>query len=627
MEAPDPIPRIGRFSDLSGAYHSAASKVLVCKECTRTAICPKKFARDHKIPETTMLRMMRQYQADLLTGISTFRDSGCGRPSKLDSVAEAAILEVLEKRRRDQKALNRAEFKSIVLGEIEQTAKRRNIADTKPRLSSESLRRYKRTMNLGEKFAQLKTNARIEAEYDPRNSFAMAAMVEAFCKYLSPAMIFNWDATQYALSPDKDEICIFQKGSNFGPHTTESGGGTFLSIKHYHFHNANGTVAPPVFVIADDSMDPEAFVWDEAPELSTSTDVNGKAYLCRCRTRNANSAFYRWYGIFIVAPFVNDVRDRTRLTNPDGSPMRAFVTCDGEQEQIKVFQHEDLLDIFSHAKIDFGKVSASCSGKLQSSDVSPLFRAIKTKIHSVENRRYASELIHTALVPLLEKGGYSPPMRAKINDSLQKVVNTIRAVMTAEMVVAGYERTGQYPLDFGITMRQSTYMFNLEEWDTITRNFDKAVKIFRLRGELTEAEMDVLEIPSVKDSQRNKKPKDERLLHQQRAVIMNSADCIAKYKNYHVSKVTAAAQKAIARQEKEAARDAAKDAKQAEKDRFDNLSKEQKTAERREKRRVNAAAKFAKAAASDPADALSAADDDGDDELDLFNDYEIFNLD
>ena len=31
-------------------------------------------------------------------------------------------------------------------------------------------------------------------------------------------------------------------------------------------------------------------------------------------------------------------------------------------------------------------------------------------------------------------------MRAKISDGMQKVVNTIRAVMTAEMVVAGYEK-------------------------------------------------------------------------------------------------------------------------------------------------------------------------------------------
>ena len=52
-------------------------------------------------------------------------------------------------------------------------------------------------------------------------------------------MLFDWDATQYALSLDKDEICVYQKGTDIGSLTSESGGGTFLSIKHYLFHNAS----------------------------------------------------------------------------------------------------------------------------------------------------------------------------------------------------------------------------------------------------------------------------------------------------------------------------------------------------------------------------------------------------
>ena len=164
----------------------------------------------------------------------------------------------------------------------------------------------------------------------------------------------------------------------------------------------------------------------------------------------------------------------------------------------------------------------------------------------------------------------------------------------------------------------------------MTANFDEAVSIFRQRGEITEAEIDALEIPSVQELQRNKTPKDQRLLHQQRAVIMNSADCIAKYRNYHVNKEIAAAQKVLARQEKEAARDAAREAKQAEKDRFANLSKEEKTAERRAKKLANAAAKAALASSSGQGAAAindPDADADDDNELDLFRDDEIYNLD
>ena len=183
MQALDVNRRIARFSDLSKAYHSAGGKVLVCQECIASGLDSKTFARNHSIPETSMLRMMRQHQADTLSGISTFRDSGSGRPPKLDATAKEAISELLQKRRRDQKAPNRAEFQSIVLEEVEQTSKRRNVADTRPQLSSQALRRYKKSMDLGERVAQLKTSARIDAEKDPRNSFAMAAMIEAFFKH------------------------------------------------------------------------------------------------------------------------------------------------------------------------------------------------------------------------------------------------------------------------------------------------------------------------------------------------------------------------------------------------------------------------------------------------------------
>ena len=103
----------------------------------------------------------------------------------------------------------------------------------------------------------------------------------------------------------------------------------------------------------------------------------------------------------------------------------------------------------------------------------------------------------------------------------------------------------------------------------MTENLHMAATKFRLKGELTEAEMDELQIPSIADSQSNKKPKDQHLLHQE--VIMNNADCIAKYKNHYISKNNEAAQKLISRQERDAARDASREAKQAEKDRFANL--------------------------------------------------------
>lgn len=588
---------------------------------------PEIFSIAHQIPITSMKRMIAKYQSDQESGISTFRDSGSGRPRKIDCTGSENILTELAKRTRAQHAPNRAEFKAMVVTEMAESAKRRNIAVAAPTVSRRTMWNYRHSLNLGAKTAQLKTLARIAAEADPRNSFTMGIMNKAFSENLLSSMIFNWDATQYEISPDKDEICIYAKGKDVGPLTSESGGGTYLSVKHYHLHNANGTVAPPVFIIADDSMEAEEFIWHECNELATSTDVNGRAYLCRCRTRNANSAFYEWFGTDIVAPFVTNVREHSRCQYPDQSPMRAFVTCDGEQEQIRVFQEDAMLKVFEDTLVDFGKIAASCSGSHQSSDASPLFMAIKKKLHAVEETNCKSALIFEAVKDVLAESGYSSAMKSKVIESLQKIVKTIRSVMTAEMVIAGYERTGQFPVDFAKAMQQSTYTYSVKEWATITGAVDRAVAIYRLRGELTEAEMDALEIPSVKDAQADKRPKDERMLHQQRAVIMNSADCIAKYKNHYAKRELAVVERVAARETREIAQEKAKEIREqqrVEKEIFDNLSPAEKTAVRRAKRSANAAAKAAAALAAGLELPVAAADDDDDDDLDIFADEEIY---
>ena len=99
-------------------------------------------------------------------------------------------------------------------------------------------------------------------------------------------------------------------------------------------------------------------------------------------------------------------------------------------------------------------------------------------------------MISTDLVTILTSYGFSAAVRSKVSDELQKVVSTIKAVMTAEMVIAGYERTGQFPVDFAVTMRQSTYTFSLLQCATMTENLHMAASKFRLTGELTEAKKD-----------------------------------------------------------------------------------------------------------------------------------------
>ena len=71
-----------------------------------------------------------------------------------------------------------------------------------------------------------------------------------------------------------------------------------------------------------------------------------------------------------------------------GDPMRAFVTCDGEASQVRVFQENEMIKLFKDNLIDFAKTPASCSGICQASDVSKFFpttkKAMKVAVHRDE---------------------------------------------------------------------------------------------------------------------------------------------------------------------------------------------------------------------------------------------------
>lgn len=86
---------------------------------------------------------------------------------------------------------------------------------------------------------------------------------------------------------DKDEICVIQNGVELGSLTSDSGGGTFLSIKHYHLHNPSGTVAPPVFV-----DDPTRFLSSRQVQMSTERHIYVAAALAIPTPRSIDGMGY-----------------------------------------------------------------------------------------------------------------------------------------------------------------------------------------------------------------------------------------------------------------------------------------------------------------------------------------------
>ena len=62
--------------------------------------------------------------------------------------------------------------------------------------------------------------------------------------------------------------------------------------------------------------------------------------------------------------------------------------------------------------------------------------------------------------------------------------------------------------------------------------FPHHVEIMRLKGKLTETDMDASGVPASRNDDKRRTPKDERVLHQQRSCILNGEDVKGQYHRY-----------------------------------------------------------------------------------------------
>ena len=162
-------------------------------------------------------------------------------------------------------------FHLITESEACATKKRRGLAGADTSVSKKIIQRIKMNNSFIEVKCQFKTHARSFAESDVRNLYSFAIMNEAFLSFEDAAMCFNWDATQYSINQEGHATIVKCEGDNARPATALSEGGLGFAIKYYHFHNANGDVAPAVFIIADDTMGPKDFFFEEVVGLFTYT--------------------------------------------------------------------------------------------------------------------------------------------------------------------------------------------------------------------------------------------------------------------------------------------------------------------------------------------------------------------
>jgi hypothetical protein len=219
--------------------------------------------------------------------------------------------------------------------------------------------------------------------------------------------------------------------------------------------------------------------------------------------------------------------------------MRAFVTCDGEAKQIEEFEKEPCLSYFRNAHVDLGKTPASCSAICQASDVSPFFKSAKKVLRGIdiERKAYIDDVIETRLKEIFQTRSGDFRHKARYIDGIQRVLTAVKDVSKPSTIKKGFIDCGQWPLDLNKAIKLSKYPFSDADKSILQQKLPDMVNLYRNKGEATEADMDSLVIP--KTDLKSKIPKDLRVLHRQRAVILNKEDVVMRFTAEKLKKLQA----------------------------------------------------------------------------------------
>jgi hypothetical protein len=464
-----------------------------------------------------------------------------GRPPLLDNERVQELCDTIKQGQAEKKALTKPQTLDLIKNLAHDTALDKGRVPLKDcPADRKTVQKLYKHIKANVVKGQKTSPARGRESMDIRNFITMAAMNEAFGKGLPWHCIANMDATTFLLRfTSNDELVVLPSDD---PPTTTEAEPLDIFVKQMFLTSASGRLAPPLFIISDNSMDREAFDFHLVKGLNYSMQAgDGGGYIAFCQSRQGNSALHQWIFTKYLVDFAHCMRGHLD-GGPKGQDTPIYLVIDGEAIQSSTFDLPVVRDTIASASIDVGKGPASCSGVCGNAlDVCNIFKGIKTRLRSGpalnEGRLADSELTDRLLALLLSTHPkISPENRGKLAQSLPRLLHEEVKTLNYASLTHGFERIGMIPPS---TPRRTSLMSTLsccpktaslgkETMAKIVSGFPSLVEKMAKEGQITEAEMDAAEIPSRAEATTEKKDKDERVQYQQRAVLLTAAASVLR---------------------------------------------------------------------------------------------------
>ena len=152
-------------------------------------------------------------------------------------------------------------------------------------------------------------------------------------------LICNLDATQFAVGDSKGG-----RRQTAELEDCDQGGEYFsYFIKYFLYFFADGSTGPPVYVVADGSIDGNDIDVYRVPALGISTELYSVSYVVFCKSRCCNINFFLW--IINETILFEAIRSRKEVFRLLPKSMTWF-QLDGEPVQIEVYEDPAMLENF-----------------------------------------------------------------------------------------------------------------------------------------------------------------------------------------------------------------------------------------------------------------------------------------
>jgi hypothetical protein len=312
--------------------------------------------------------------------------------------------------------------------------------------------------------------------------------------------------------------------------------------------NAARNISRTVLLVADESIPVDKFYAHPLKAISSGARVGDYGWIVFTRTRDACTSFWKFYFEHICLPEIQDVlytlSKNTLVQLP--ANQRSCLTLDGELKVLRAAMDPHIEQLFREHRVDVVKVGAGNTAISNALDVSTFFRTMKRKL-----KRFAKtgvtlhctlistqmayiykmlRTVHSIRIPSLKRHKITQAVTVIAfclnNGGYTMDVGQRAFISAGQHIERSSKEADQRTVDAERIIRKGYAEVTEAEMKLMMDNLDHFCGIFKVRGQVTDAEFDEMNIPRLREALY--KQRDALHLQQQRAVLISHDETVRR---------------------------------------------------------------------------------------------------